>query len=323
MRKTPTGVRLQSFEGWFPLDRIVGEFRAEIAKLLQRPASAHEDADLRSASDEVLSWLAGGDVASRVKDRFGRDARAVPSGYWETPMAPRTLINGSVQIGAVIGIAMVPAAIIDLIDQYLDNLRRSPWRHTALPVGDVSAPLAAPPLADFADMRNETDPARRQAREAEMEEYRRLIAQGKISAPEEPPSVLAEARARLRAASTLKHHSDERENALRGPGEQTDGSATNMSDWTPRSRRGRKQGSGAFDDTALLLKMLSLLAAGNAPSSFAAARQVVADLSVSHSPESAQRRLSRKFNKHYGSTPPSGKTWTDVERELNSNSGFE
>ena len=73
---------MQNFEGWFPLHSIVREFRAEIAKLLQRPASTHEDADLKNASDEVRSWLAGGDVESRVKDRFGHDAGPVSGGYW-------------------------------------------------------------------------------------------------------------------------------------------------------------------------------------------------------------------------------------------------
>jgi hypothetical protein len=46
-------------------------------------------------------------------------------------------------------------------------------------------------------MRKETDPVRRLARETEVAEYQRQIAEGKIEPPVEPPSVLALARARL------------------------------------------------------------------------------------------------------------------------------
>jgi hypothetical protein len=84
-------------------------------------------------------------------------------------------------------------------------------------------------------------------------------------------------------------------------------------------RRGRKPGSGEIDDEDNIKKILRLLATGAAPSVYAAARQVVRELPGMQSIDSAQRRLSRKFCKRFGTDPPPERSWVDVERELNSN----
>jgi hypothetical protein len=107
---------LSDLDGWVELNRAVKEFRDEVAKLLPVPsvqddAVLKENADLKNASTEVISWLTDGKVEARVK------GRPVPCGYWQTPMAPGSLIRGVVQIGAVTGIAMVPMGIVDLVDR--------------------------------------------------------------------------------------------------------------------------------------------------------------------------------------------------------------
>ena len=101
----------------------------------------------------------------RVQDR-GRDAGPVSCGYWETQMAQRTLIEGPVPLGAVAGTAMVSKAAIEgLIARYLVELRQSlQYRAGAPSPPDKPTVQVGPPLADFRDMREETDPVRRLAR---------------------------------------------------------------------------------------------------------------------------------------------------------------
>jgi hypothetical protein len=81
-------------------------------------------------------------------------------------------------------------------------------------------------------------------------------------------------------------------------------------------RRGRKPGSGMIDDNAAVCAMVHYLAVG-APSIYAAADKAAQD-ATGQSHESTQRRLARKFRERLGSEPPKGKTWTDIEHELNS-----
>jgi hypothetical protein len=83
-------------------------------------------------------------------------------------------------------------------------------------------------------------------------------------------------------------------------------------------RRGRKPGSGMIDDGPALREMLHHLAAGT-PSKFAAAGKAAQGVKDSKR-DSIQRRLARKFRAEFGSQPPPGKTWRDVEQELNSKS---
>jgi len=85
-----------------------------------------------------------------------------------------------------------------------------------------------------------------------------------------------------------------------------------------KGRRGRKPGSGSFDDAAALLEMLRLLASDKAKSVHAAARCVAGgDMAKrTGSEESAVNRLRRKFAARFGTQPPSGKTWSDIALEL-------
>jgi hypothetical protein len=85
-------------------------------------------------------------------------------------------------------------------------------------------------------------------------------------------------------------------------------------------RRGRRKGSGEIDDTAALTEMLQLLATGDANSVWDAAGKV-AGSTDGHAFEAIRRRFSSKFRRQHGSTdPPQGKSWSDIERELKSNS---
>jgi hypothetical protein len=86
-----------------------------------------------------------------------------------------------------------------------------------------------------------------------------------------------------------------------------------------RGRAGRKPGSGSIDDLNALRKMLSLLAAGKVSSVHAAANAVAPSNTPNQSLPADIARLRRKFAKRWGTGPPRGKTWTDVERELNTN----
>lgn len=89
---------------------------------------------------------------------------------------------------------------------------------------------------------------------------------------------------------------------------------------SPR-RRGRKPGSGKFDDIPALQEMVRLLAHGT-PSRWAATAKVVemkGMVTFHGAKDNARRRLNRKFFALFGNAPPAGKTWADVEFELNSN----
>ena len=85
-----------------------------------------------------------------------------------------------------------------------------------------------------------------------------------------------------------------------------------------KGRRGRKPGSGSFDDGEALREMLQLLAIGEAASMNAAARHVAPLDTVrkTGTEESAARRLGKKFADKYGTDLPSGKTWSDIAGEL-------
>jgi hypothetical protein len=87
-----------------------------------------------------------------------------------------------------------------------------------------------------------------------------------------------------------------------------------------RGRAGRKPGSGIIDDETALRRMLSLLAAGHVPSVNAAATAVARTGNPAHSVSADTTRLRTKFSRWQGGTePPAGKTWSDVEDELQSN----
>jgi hypothetical protein len=87
----------------------------------------------------------------------------------------------------------------------------------------------------------------------------------------------------------------------------------------PKSRGhgGRREGSGAFDDTAPITEMLQLLASEKATSAWDAATKVAKSM-PSHSLEATTSRIYRKFRDRYGTDPPPGKTWSDIEHELDS-----
>jgi hypothetical protein len=80
-------------------------------------------------------------------------------------------------------------------------------------------------------------------------------------------------------------------------------------------RRGRKPGSGSIDDTQLLHRMLRLLAKEDARSVYAAAKAVAPTI-AGQSRDAIVYRLRKKFKAIFGTSPPAGKTWFDVEREL-------
>jgi hypothetical protein len=86
-----------------------------------------------------------------------------------------------------------------------------------------------------------------------------------------------------------------------------------------RGRPGRKPRSGSIDDEAALRRMLHLLAAGNEASVLAAAKAVATERKPNQSVEADIARLRRKFANRWGTEPPPGKTWADVERELKTN----
>jgi hypothetical protein len=87
-----------------------------------------------------------------------------------------------------------------------------------------------------------------------------------------------------------------------------------------KGRRGRKPGSGSFDDEKALHEMLRLLGGNEAPSVHAAAQLVVTSgvAIIISSKDSAASRLRRKFAARFGTQPPQGKTWSDIARELES-----
>ena len=89
----------------------------------------------------------------------------------------------------------------------------------------------------------------------------------------------------------------------------------------PKGRRGRKPGSGSFDDDQALREMLQLLGDNKAASVNAAARQIVTSGKVKKTgtDESAAKRLGEKFASRFGREPPRCKTWTDVALKLQSN----
>jgi hypothetical protein len=84
----------------------------------------------------------------------------------------------------------------------------------------------------------------------------------------------------------------------------------------PRGRRGRRKGSGEIDDTAPIGEMLRLLASGEAKTVWEAAGKV-AGSAPGQSLDATRRRIYRKFCDLYGTDPPQGKTWSDIECELN------
>jgi hypothetical protein len=86
-----------------------------------------------------------------------------------------------------------------------------------------------------------------------------------------------------------------------------------------KGKRGRKPGSGKLDESGITEKMLRCLAANKAPSIFAAAGQFADQAKGGATKDSKQRRLAREFGNRFGSEPPEGKTWADVECELNVN----
>jgi hypothetical protein len=79
-------------------------------------------------------------------------------------------------------------------------------------------------------------------------------------------------------------------------------------------RRGRKPGSGSFEDDHAVQRMLCFLAKGEASSVHAAARRTVAsgDVKGTGTEESAVTRLRRKFTSKFGTEPGVGKTWSDI-----------
>jgi len=79
-----------------------------------------------------------------------------------------------------------------------------------------------------------------------------------------------------------------------------------------RGRGGRRKGSGALDDTAPMAKMLQLLACEKATSAWDAATKV-AKSTPGHAFEATRSRIYRKFRDRYGTDPPPGKTWRDIE----------
>ena len=81
---------------------------------------------------------------------------------------------------------------------------------------------------------------------------------------------------------------------------------------------GRKDGSGALNDDPHLLEMLRRLSIKDAVSVRNAAVKVQPD-APGASPEATIKRLTKKFSDKFGTEPPPGKTWADVEREYKSN----
>jgi hypothetical protein len=87
-----------------------------------------------------------------------------------------------------------------------------------------------------------------------------------------------------------------------------------------RGRRGRKPGSGSLDDDGALRRALRLLASGKVPSALAAVRRAVADTGKPNQSRPAEiSRVYRKFRVRWGTEPPVGKTWADVEHEFDTN----
>jgi hypothetical protein len=87
-----------------------------------------------------------------------------------------------------------------------------------------------------------------------------------------------------------------------------------------KGRRGRKSGSGSFDDDQALREMLRLLANDKVASAHAAARRVVASGvgKITSSAESTVKRLRGKFATRFGTQPSPGKIWSDIALELQS-----
>jgi len=86
-----------------------------------------------------------------------------------------------------------------------------------------------------------------------------------------------------------------------------------------RGSAGRKPGSGSSNDEAALREMLNLLAAGREPSVLAAAKAVAKARKPNQSVNAEVGRLRRKFAKRWGTKPPEGETWPDVEHQLDTN----
>lgn len=83
----------------------------------------------------------------------------------------------------------------------------------------------------------------------------------------------------------------------------------------PPGRRGRKRGSGSIKDEEQLSAMLHLLRAGEASTVLEAARKVAADdIRQAQSSSALVDRLRKKFAKLYGTSPPTGQTWSDIGR---------
>jgi hypothetical protein len=77
------------------------------------------------------------------------------------------------------------------------------------------------------------------------------------------------------------------------------------------------KGSGEIDDTAPIAKMLQLLADEEARNVHDAAAQVAKSM-AGHSLGANKKRIYGKFRSRYGTDPPEGKTWMDIQHELNS-----
>jgi hypothetical protein len=71
------------------------------------------------------------------------------------------------------------------------------------------------------------------------------------------------------------------------------------------------------DDTARLAEMIRLLVLGEAKTAWASARKV-AGSAPGQSLDAITKRIYRKFRYQYGTDPPPGKTWSDIEHKLNS-----
>jgi hypothetical protein len=85
-------------------------------------------------------------------------------------------------------------------------------------------------------------------------------------------------------------------------------------------RKGRKPGSGSFDDTDGLRRVLDLLADNRAKSLNEAAGKVAnVGPVLGQSIGAYQLRLRRKFRQRYGTDPPARQTWADVRAGLVAN----
>jgi hypothetical protein len=79
-----------------------------------------------------------------------------------------------------------------------------------------------------------------------------------------------------------------------------------------RGGGGRRKGSGEIDDSARLVKMISLLASGEAKSVHEAAGKVAESI-PGHSLKATKTRIFKKFRLQLGTDLPQGKTWRDID----------